>query len=223
MDPNTPRTTCYLLALRLQATTLSESCGYIPYQYPQNKRNLAKVTLKSHERNISVLSDYNPTVHQNAAFSSKRSPGKIIGGGFADEGEFPFMLALLMYDSHICGASALSEVWALTAAHCVFNLDEITPPTSISLRSGSVKHAADGYIHDVTMIIPHHKYHFMQYDEDIAVLKVDTRLKLDHQPPLPEDTTNRLNATPEPAHSEARTRVQPAEEKRKKSSASGHA
>nr|CAD7412743.1 unnamed protein product [Timema poppensis] len=163
MDPSTPRTTRYLLALRLQATTLSESCGYIQYQYPQKKRNLAKVTPKSHERN---------NFHQNAAFSSKRSPGKIIGGGFSDEGEFPFMLALLMYDSHICGASALSEVWALTAAHCVFNFDELAPPTSISLRSGSVKHAADGYIHDVTMIIPHHKYHFMHYDEDIAVLKV---------------------------------------------------
>nr|CAD7440181.1 unnamed protein product [Timema bartmani] len=82
------------------------------------------------------------------------------------------LLALLSDNSQICGASAMSEVWALTAAHCVFNGDELTAPTSLSLRSGSVKHAEDGYIHDVTKIIPHHKYHSMQYDEDIAVLKV---------------------------------------------------
>nr|CAD7414390.1 unnamed protein product [Timema poppensis] len=52
--------------------------------------------------------------------------------------------------------------------------------------------------------------------------KVNTRHKLNHRPLLSEDTPNRLNATPEPAHCEARTRVQPAEE-RKKSSVSGHA
>nr|CAD7255824.1 unnamed protein product [Timema shepardi] len=45
--------------------------------------------------------------------------------------------------------------------------------------------------------------------------QVNTRNKLDHRPPLSQDTTNRLNATPESAHSEGRTRVQPAEEKKK--------
>nr|CAD7592155.1 unnamed protein product [Timema genevievae] len=234
--PPCPQATSYNCIRELWFHTLSI--------YPQKNPNMDKGTPISHERK-----DF----HQNAAFSSKRAHGKIIGGGFADQGEFPFMLALLSDNSQICGASAMSEVWALTAAHCVFNPprvyyapgtpphwifrryrnqwwrpgiphihklwliyvlsevkegygnqvnpcrdqglnpgppaqksdtlpldhevtkyfgDELTAPTSLSLRSGSVKHAEDGYIHDVTKIIPHHKYHFMQYDEDIAVLKV---------------------------------------------------
>nr|CAD7262625.1 unnamed protein product [Timema shepardi] len=57
---------------------------------------------------------------------------------------------------------------------------------------------------------------FQGLPADIAAAeKVNTRNKLDHRPPLSQDTTNRLNATPELAHSEARTRVQPAEEKKK--------
>ena len=48
----------------------------------------------------------------------------IVGGGTADEGEWPWQGVLLIKDTSgdddfRCGASLLSETWVVTAAHCM--------------------------------------------------------------------------------------------------------
>lgn len=46
----------------------------------------------------------------------------ISGGIFAKPGQFPFQAALLIKkesSSTLCGGSIISEVWIITAAHCL--------------------------------------------------------------------------------------------------------
>lgn len=46
-------------------------------------------------------------------------PGRIVGGGDAESGQFPYQISLRNRNSHTCGGSILNEKWILTAAHCV--------------------------------------------------------------------------------------------------------
>lgn len=44
---------------------------------------------------------------------------KIVGGSFAERGEFPHQVSLSYNDEFFCGGSILSSLFILTAAHCV--------------------------------------------------------------------------------------------------------
>lgn len=44
---------------------------------------------------------------------------RIVGGVEAPAHSHPFVLSLLELGSHICGASLIAPLWALTAAHCI--------------------------------------------------------------------------------------------------------
>ncbi|XP_063227043.1 mite allergen Der f 3-like [Bacillus rossius redtenbacheri] len=113
-----------------------------------------------------------------ATVDSARLPyEKIIGGGFASDGEFPYQLSMETHSDDeymgFCGASAISDVWALSAAHCVFEgYRQLIPAETTVLRAGSLKRAAEGSVHQVELIVPHYKYDSERYDCDIAVLKV---------------------------------------------------
>ncbi|XP_065336417.1 trypsin-1-like [Cloeon dipterum] len=94
--------------------------------------------------------------------------GRIIGGGPADAGEYPSQLSLQYFDSHSCGASIISENYALTASHCV----EGRSAGDLSLRSGSVD-VNGGERHQVTNIIMHESYDPIDsWNNDIAILEV---------------------------------------------------
>lgn len=43
----------------------------------------------------------------------------IVGGSAADINNFRYQLSLRYGNSHICGASAISDRFALSAAHCI--------------------------------------------------------------------------------------------------------
>ncbi|XP_046403906.1 trypsin-1-like [Ischnura elegans] len=97
--------------------------------------------------------------------------GRIVGGEDAAPGEFPYQLSLRSDGYHMCGASILSEDWAVTAAHCVHDKGD----NSLQLMAGSLD-VDEGDIYDVTYFTVHPNYDpaARNYDWDMALLKVST-------------------------------------------------
>jgi len=100
----------------------------------------------------------------------------VVGGEDAERGEFPHMIQLQYYDSHMCGASIIKEDWVLTAAHCV----DGESPSSLKLVAG--QHSLIGNDNteqygEIDQIIVHPKYGSSGYDFDIAVLKLKSPYK----------------------------------------------
>lgn len=100
---------------------------------------------------------------------------RIVNGTDAASGEFPFMLGLLYKGYYTCGATILDEIWALTAAHCVYGRDV----TMFSVVSGTCD--MDGLSGEETPVIEviiHEKYKpVSNLANDIAVLRLNTPLE----------------------------------------------
>ena len=59
---------------------------------------------------------------------------KIVGGKNTEPNEFPFLVLIgklkdgkLLGNMYVCGGSLISELWVLTAAHCVTKKGTNTP------------------------------------------------------------------------------------------------
>lgn len=75
--------------------------------------------------------------------ASSSSESFIVGGVPADIADFPHHLALLQQGRYICGASIISRLFSLSAAHC---LDSGAPP-SIVINSKQSNHPVTHSIH----------------------------------------------------------------------------
>ncbi|XP_021960189.1 prostasin [Folsomia candida] len=99
-----------------------------------------------------------------------RNPGKIVGGVEAAMHEFPFMLEIRQ-GGHWCGASLISENFAVTAAHCVGG-----SPSQYTLVAGDHNiNVVEGneQTRQVVQIIIHPSYDTpVDTENDIAILKV---------------------------------------------------
>nr|CAD7458086.1 unnamed protein product [Timema tahoe] len=94
--------------------------------------------------------------------------GKIIGGSVASITNFPYQVSFQDWNAHICGAAIISESWAVTAAHCFLNL----PVPKV--RSGTATRGVGGTVHNVANYIIHENFNQNNFDNDIALLQVDT-------------------------------------------------
>ncbi|XP_058986529.1 trypsin alpha-like [Musca domestica] len=93
---------------------------------------------------------------------------------------FPFQLSLRLRTIHICGASVLSDSWAITAAHCVHDVEHT--PREVTLRMGSTWRTRDGVIVPVQQIHTHPSYNAETMNFDVSLLKV--RENTFHRPDL---------------------------------------
>ncbi|XP_006643254.3 serine protease 27-like [Lepisosteus oculatus] len=114
--------------------------------------------------------------------SSPLSRSSIVGGEDAGEGIWPWQVFLKMKNTDgrngSCGGSLISDVWVLTAAHC---LDSLFYPTSSVVYLGAYQldkagsHQVNRTIADVVI---HSKYTIPTKGYDIALVKLDRPVPL---------------------------------------------
>ncbi|XP_063221882.1 trypsin alpha-3-like [Bacillus rossius redtenbacheri] len=97
--------------------------------------------------------------------------GRIIGGYQISISNAPYQAAYELNGRQKCGASVISNNYALSAAHCSIS-DAVA---SVSIRVGTDQRASGGSVHKASQIINHEKYStFPSPRFDISLIKVAT-------------------------------------------------
>jgi len=67
---------------------------------------------------------------QTGLRATQKPGGKIHNGIPAQQGEFPYQIALIKDRRFFCGGSIIDNNWVLTAAHCVTRMEENGGPST---------------------------------------------------------------------------------------------
>ncbi|XP_017014648.2 trypsin beta-like [Drosophila takahashii] len=107
--------------------------------------------------------------------SSKRIPGRIVGGKVVAIKSVPWQASLEKRGEPWCGAVIYSEKIVITAAHCT----EFLWPAILSVRVGSSNSESGGQVVRVSRILAHEKFgEYYDISDDVAVIKLKTSLKM---------------------------------------------
>ncbi|XP_023334631.1 uncharacterized protein LOC111706097, partial [Eurytemora carolleeae] len=171
-------------------------CEYMPDIYlPAGENGLSHA--EGRARSFDTL---NPNAHHSQICGRKFvRNGRIVGGGVASYGEWPWQVSLRQYKNgqfkHKCGAALLTADWIITAAHCVKDI----AASNLMVRIGEyhVLNRNEAHPHidrRVRKVVTHKLFDKFTYEYDIALLQVHGD-KLDFQPNiipvcLPENNNN---------------------------------
>lgn len=122
------------------------------------------------------------------AYSSDIQPRIVGGHEVQPEGKYPWIVGLIkadvsdLYQGQFCAGALISPTWVVTASHCVFT-DTGSPllPTELDVVLGVHDLSTDiGQRIDVKRIITHPAYNSTTFDNDIALLELNS--SSDYQP-----------------------------------------
>ncbi|XP_062541296.1 chymotrypsin-2-like [Armigeres subalbatus] len=112
--------------------------------------------------------------------SAAPSNQRIVNGTDASIEDYPFMISLRSSSGgHSCGGTILSQLWILTAAHCVH---ETMTPASASIQVGrtEISRPVDESVYEIELVIIHPEYNTSySFVNDIAVFKLKRPLEFD--------------------------------------------
>jgi len=101
----------------------------------------------------------------------------IVGGVEAADGANPWQCSLRR-TSHSCGASIISNQWAITAAHCI----DGTSAASLTLRCNTLLHASGGIDYALNLVVAHPQYDSWDLDYDLGLLQINGQFPLGSTP-----------------------------------------
>ncbi|KAH8272007.1 hypothetical protein KR044_013390, partial [Drosophila immigrans] len=116
------------------------------------------------------------------AVHSFHMESRIIGGQEEDIENAAWQVALFFNNTFICGGSIYSELFVITAAHCVEN----KPADKLQIRAGSSQYETGGSLVSVAKTLCHKKGNRCFNKNDIAVLRLKETLTF----------SNRIKAIP---------------------------
>ncbi|KFB35199.1 AGAP010798-PA-like protein [Anopheles sinensis] len=105
---------------------------------------------------------------------------RIVNGSLTDIAHFPFMVSIQRWEgdtkTHLCGGTLISNIWILTAGHCVH---EIEAQQSGIVRVESSFHASGGALLTINRTVRHQnlRYGRTGIDYDYGLVKLSTSVE----------------------------------------------
>jgi secreted trypsin-like serine protease len=108
-------------------------------------------------------------------YGNPDSPTRIVGGQVTWQGEIPWQVSLQYNGRHFCGGSVISDQYILTAAHCSVASWASQMKVRVAAHNLKKTESFDKVI-DVEKVIVHESYDDSKIDNDVALLKLKTKL-----------------------------------------------
>ncbi|KFM83315.1 Limulus clotting factor C, partial [Stegodyphus mimosarum] len=152
-------------------------------------------------------SGYQPACIPDCGKSDSPRTPFIINGNASEIGQWPWQVGIALRRHEglelICGGALISELWVLTAAHCVTKKFSNIPmyPNEVLIFCGKYHRSFkrdDNYVQvrKVQQIVVHDEYDFIHYDGDIALLQIEEAVEFTTRVKpicLPNELTTREN------------------------------
>lgn len=121
---------------------------------------------------IGVIADEESLSNSNSTYEDR-----IIGGGDATVGQFPYQVSLRDNNSteHFCGGSIITKRFILTAAHCT-DL-ESSKPQNVRVVVGAHRVSSGGTHYTVDKILKHPGYGPIDLSNDISIVRTTHPIK----------------------------------------------
>lgn len=100
---------------------------------------------------------------------------RIVGGEFAQAGQFKYMVSLRQDKHHFCGAALISARWVISAGHCVQG--ERLNASNVQIVVGVFQYSHDGITYKIKQIIRHENFDPNLGTNDISLLQTKTRVR----------------------------------------------